>query len=111
MSNTTIRTGLIDAINQLMRLSDVCSDPNQSFELGIKIRELFQKLDRVIVTTLTDTTPEFEQALVALDQLTIQATEALDDATKIAATINKAGEVVGKVEKLVVGVAGVLAIL
>jgi len=111
MSNKTIRAGLIDALNQLMRLADGCSDPNQAFELNIKIRELFQKLDRVIVARLESNTPEFEQALVSLDELTKQATVALDDASKVAATIAKAAEAVGKIEKLVVGVAGILAIL
>lgn len=111
MPNNTIRVGLIDSINQLMRLADVYGDPNQVFELNIKIRELFHKLDRVIVSTLERTSPEFEDALTTLDAPTVQAQEAMDDASRVAATISKAADAVAKVEKLVIGVVGILAIL
>lgn len=111
MSDETIRKNLVDSINEMTRLLEVCQDSNQQFELRIKIRELFQRLDRVIVATLDSSSQEFKDAIDALQALTKKATEAKDDLNKVAETINKAAEAVGKVEKLVKNVAGVLAIL
>ncbi len=111
MSNQTIRLGLVDAINQLMRLADACDDANQVFELNIKIRELFQRLDRVIVAELESSSVAFDEALIALDKLTASAKEAMDDTNKVAATIAKANDAIAKVEKVVTGVMGILAIL
>jgi len=108
--NKTIRVGLIDAIDQMMRLSDVCDDPNQKFEINLKVRALYQMLDRVIVTTLQTTDADFEQALLALDELTQQAISATASVTMVAETITKAADAIGKIEKLVAGVVGILAI-
>ena len=111
MSDETIRKSLVDAINEMTRLLEVCVDSNQEFALKIKIRELFQKLDRVIVTALNADTVEFEDALSALQALSIQAKEAKDDLEKVAKTLQKASDAVTKVEKLVIGVVGILAII
>ncbi len=111
MYNETIRQNLIDAINEMTRLLEVCNDSNQQFEIRIKIRELFQRLDRVIVAILDSSTPEFTEAIEALKGLTKRAEEAKNDLEKVADTINKAAEAIGKVEKLIANVAGVMAIL
>ena len=111
MSNETIRGNLVNAINEMTRLLEVCNDENEKFELRIKIRELFQRLDRVIVATLDSGTPEFAEAVESLKSLTAKAIEAKNDLEKVADTINKASEAIGKVEKLVKNVVGVLAIL
>ena len=111
MSNETIRQGLVDAINEIARLLEHCDDPNLAFELKIKKMELFHELDLVIVTTLTAGTADFNHALASLTELTAAAKAAKDDVNKIAVTINKAAEAVGRVAKLVKGVVGVLAIL
>ena len=111
MSNETIRNGLVDAINEMTQLLEVCEDSNQEFDLRIKIRELFQKLDRVIVTMLDSETIEFIEALKSLKELTKKAKEAKKDLEKVTETIKKAAEAVGKVEKLVKDVSGILAIL
>jgi len=108
--NKTIRLGLVDAINQMMRLSDVCDDPDHKFEINLKVRALFKILDRVIVTTLQTTDADFEQALLALDALTQQANSATASLTMVAETITKAADAIGKIEKLVAGVVGILAI-
>lgn len=111
MSNETIRVNLVNAINEMSKLLEVCNDENQKFELRIKIRELFQRLDRVIVATLDTGTPEFDEAIKSLKALTKKAVEAKKDVNKIAETINRAAEAIGKVEKLVKNVVGILAIL
>ncbi len=111
MSNETIRGNLVDAINEMTRLLEVCNDDNQKFDLRIKIRELFQRLDRVIVATLVSGTPEFEEAIESLKSLVAKANEAKQDLEKVNETINKATEAIGKVEKLVKNVVGVLPIL
>lgn len=111
MSNETIRVNLVNAINEMSKLLEVCNDENQKFELRIKIRELFQRLDRVIVATLDSGTPEFDEAIKSLKSLTAKAIEAKQDLDKIAVTITKAAKAIGKVEKLLKNVVGVLAIL
>lgn len=111
MSNETIRENLVNAINEMTRLLEVCNDENEKFELRIKIRELFQRLDRVIVATLDSGTPDFAEAVESLKSLTAKAIEAKSDLEKVTETINKAAEAIGKVEKLVKNVVGVLAIL
>ena len=112
MGNETIRINLVDAINEMSRLLEVCEDPNEQFEIRLKIRELFQRLDRIIVTVITDTgTSEFNDAIKALKALTKQAKKAKKNLEKVEATIKKATNAINKVEKLVTGVAGVLPIL
>jgi len=111
MLNQTIRGSLVDAIDAMTRLLAVCEDPNQAFELRIKIRELFQKLDRVIVTSLDSGSEAFEQALIELEQLTTTAIAAKEDLAQVTATLEQATRALTKVEKLVKGVIGVLAIL
>lgn len=111
MAKETVRKNLVDAINELTKLLEVCKDPNERFELRIKIRELFQRLDRVIVATLDSETPEFSEAVESLKALTKKAKEARAHLDKVADTINAAGEAINKVEKLVKNIAGVLAIL
>lgn len=110
MSKETIRKNLVDSINEMTHLLEVCQDSNQQFELRIKIRELFQRLDRVIVATLDSSTQEFTDAIDALKALTKKAKRAKNDLGKVAETINKAAEAVEKVEKLVKNIVGVLAI-
>ena len=73
MSDNTIRGNLVDAINEMTKVLDLCEDPNQCFEIKIKIRELFHRLDRVIVASLDPTTEEFEDAIKALQVLTLTA--------------------------------------
>lgn len=63
------------------------------------------------MATLDSTTTEFQNAITALKSLTDIAIEAKRDVDKVAEVINKAAEAIGKVEKLVKNVAGVLAIL
>lgn len=111
MSEETVRKNLVDSINEMTRLLEICEDSNQRFELRIKIRELFQRLDRVIVATLDSSTHEFKDAISALQKLTKKAKEAREDLDKVADAINKAADALGKVEKLVKNVAGVMAIL
>lgn len=111
MTNNTIRGNLVDAINEITILLEVCEDPNQCFEIRIKIRELFHMLDRVIVASLDSTTPEFDEAITALQALTTKATEAKLSLNKVAEVIQKAATAIGKVEKLVKNVAGVLSII
>lgn len=111
MPVNTIRGNLVDAINEITKLLEVCDDSNQCFEIRIKIRELFQRLDRVIVASLDPTTAEFDEAIKALQSLTKAAIEAKTKLNKVAEVINKAATAIGKVEKLVKNVAGVLAIL
>ncbi|CAH1202634.1 conserved hypothetical protein [Candidatus Nitrotoga sp. BS] len=111
MSNETIRGNLVDAINELNKLLETCNDENLKFEIRIKIRELYQRLDRVIVATLDATTTEFADAIDALKSLTAKANKAKQDIDKVAAVINQAAKAISKVEKLITNVAGVLAIL
>jgi uncharacterized protein (UPF0147 family) len=111
MPDNTIRGNIVNAINELNKLLEVCQDPNECFEIRIKIRELFQRLDRVIIASLDSTTPEFDAAIQALQSLTKAATEAKVKLDKVAAVIAKAATAVSKVEILVKNVAGVLAIL
>jgi len=111
MSTQTIRGNLVDAINELNKLLEVCTDENQCFEIRIKIRELFQRLDRVIIATLDSSTVEFDDAIKSLQDLTKEAKTAKTKLDKVAEVINKAAIAVGKVEKLVKNVAGVLPIL
>lgn len=111
MANETVRVHLVNAINELTRLLEVCSDTNQQFEIRIRIRELFQRLDRVIVATLDSGTREFDDAIASLEVLTASAIKAKTDLDQIAVTINNAAEAIQKVEKLVKKVSGVLNIL
>ncbi|OGB22443.1 MAG: hypothetical protein A3I66_04025 [Burkholderiales bacterium RIFCSPLOWO2_02_FULL_57_36] len=111
MPNQTIRGNLVDAINELNKLLEICPDENQCFEIRIKIRELFQRLDRVIIATLDSSTMEFDEAIKALQALTKEAEKAKTQLDRVAEVINKAAKAVAKVEKLVKNVTGVLAIL
>ena len=111
MSDNTIRGNIVDAINEMTKLLDICEDENQCFEIRIKIKELFQRLDRVIVASLDSTTPDFDDAIKALQSLTKQATDAKASLDKVAAVINKAAIAIGKVEKLVSNVTGAIKFL
>lgn len=111
MANETIRGNIVDAINEMNKLLEVCKDDNQCFEIRIKIRELFQRLDRVIIASLDATTPEFSDAISALKDLTNEAKRAKTKLDKVATVINKAATAIGKVEKLVTNVSGVLKIV
>ena len=111
MQNETIRKNLVDSINEMTRLLEVCQDSNQQFELRIKIRELFQRLDRVIVATLESNTQDFKDAVEALQVLTKKAKEAKEELNKVEETIDKAAEAVGKLEKLLKNVVGLISIL
>lgn len=111
MPDNTIRGNLVDAINEMTKLLEVCEDSNQCFEIRIKIRELFQRLDRVIVASLDSTTPEFNEAIKALRSLTKAAADAKSKLDKVTDVLNKAATAIGKVEKLVKNVTGVLAVL
>jgi hypothetical protein len=82
MSTETIRVNLVNAINEMSKLLEVCNDENQKFEIRIKIRELFQRLDRVFVATLESGTPEFDEAIKSLKSLTKKAIEAKRDVSK-----------------------------
>ncbi len=111
MANETIRGNIVDAINELNKLLEICQDSNQCFEIRIKIRELYQRLDRVIVASLDASTPEFSDAIKALKDLTKEAINAKTKLDKVATVINKAATAIGKVEKLVTNVSGVLKIV
>ncbi len=111
MPRETIRKNLVDAINELTRLLEACDDTNRQFELRIKIRELFQQLDRVIVAILESGTPQFNDAVEALKTLTKEAKSAKAKIEMVGKVIDKAADAVKKVEKLIVGVKGVLPIL
>lgn len=111
MSNETVRGNLVDSINEMTKVLDLCQDSNECFEIKLKIRKLFQLLDRVIIATLDSTTDEFDQAIKSLQSLTLTAKAAQVDLDKVADMIKKSATAIGKVEKLVVNVAGVLAIL
>lgn len=108
MSSNTIRGNLVDALNEMTKLLEVCENRDQCFEIRIKIRELFQSLDRVIAASLDSTTPDFDDAIKALQSLTNEATEAKRKLDKVAVVINKAATAIGKVEKLVRNVTGIL---
>ena len=109
----TVRGNLIDAINELSKLLDVTQDPNEQFEIRIKLRELYQRLDRVVVADLSSvtTTVKFRAAIDALKALTEAAKEAQRDVAKVSKAIRKAASAVGKVEKLVSNVAGTLPLI
>ncbi|GEM_PF-3063824 len=111
MTNETIRRHLVDAIQELTRLLEVCEESNQRFAIRIKIRELFHKLDRVIIASLNAQSPQFAEAITALKALTKEAKKARTNLNRVASTLKKATKALGKVEKLIKGVAGVLAIL
>ncbi|EPJ43582.1 MAG: hypothetical protein OFPII_40740 [Osedax symbiont Rs1] len=108
MSNDTIRKHLIDAINEMSKLLELSTDSNQKFELRIKIRELFHRLDRVIIASLNPATAEFNDAIESLKELTNQAKEAQVNLGKTIGIINKATKAIQKVEKLVKNIAGVM---
>ncbi|MCF6345771.1 MAG: hypothetical protein L3J00_04785 [Thiomicrorhabdus sp.] len=110
MASLTIRRNLVDAINEISGLIEVCPDPNQKFELRIKVRELFQRLDRVIVANLDTKTEEFKEAILALKELTKMARKAKKKLDNVAGIINKATDVVAKVEKLVKNVVGLVIV-
>ncbi len=111
MSNDTIRKHLIDAINEMSKLLELSTDSNQKFELRIKIRELFHRLDRVIIASLNPATAEFNDAIESLKELTNQAKEAQVNLGKTIGIINKATKAIQKVEKLVKNIAGVMVIV
>lgn len=111
MSSKTIRSSLIDAINEMTQLLENSDDANQRFEIRIKIRELYHRLDRVIISSLEPGTDSFKAAIEALNELTKQAKAAKKDIEKIPDTIKSATKAIKKVEKLVKGVTGVLTIL
>ena len=111
MATRTVRSSLIDAINEMTQLLENTEDANQQFEVRLKIRELYHRLDRVIITSLVPGSNDFKQALDALAELTKQAKTAKKDLDKIPDTIKSATKAIKKVEKLVKGVSGVLKIL
>ena len=111
MATRTVRSSLIDAINEMTQLLENTEDANQQFEVRLKIRELYHRLDRVIITSLVPGSNDFKQALDALTELTKQAKTAKKDLDKIPDTIKSATKAIKKVEKLVKGVSGVLKIL
>lgn len=110
-STDTIRTQLVDAINTLNHLLEVCDNVNDRFEIRLKIRELFHRLDRVIIASLDPKTTEFDDALMSLKALSTQAKTSKKNLDKVAITIAKAADAINKVEKLVKNVSGVLPII
>lgn len=111
MASKTVRSSLIDAINEMTQLLEKADDANQQFEIRLKIRELYHKLDRVIISTLTYGSDDFIAAIEAIDELTKQAKSAKKSIDKIPETIKSANKAIKKVEKLVKGVVGVLKIV
>ncbi|MDW6005427.1 hypothetical protein [Vibrio mangrovi] len=101
MSNETIRTNLVDALNEMNKLLEVCEDEDQQYEIRIQCKTLFQQLDRVIVATLDAGAAEYKDALSALKDLTSLAVEGKKDLEKMYKVIEKAADVIEKVEKLV----------
>jgi ABC-type transporter Mla subunit MlaD len=110
MNNTTIRSGLVDSINELTKALHATSDIDQKFQLRLDIKSLFKSLDKVITAELIAGTPAFEDALQSLNSLAVEAKEATDDINKIEALISKTSDVIAKIENVVKGISGVLNI-
>lgn len=109
MSNETLRGNLVDSINKMTRLLEICP-AHQRFELRAMIRELMQRLDRVLVATLDSATPEFAAAIASLHDLKKKAEHAKADLEEVAATIEQAAVAVDRLEEVVRNVVGVMAI-
>lgn len=111
MSQNMMRENLVGAINEMACLLEVCVDIDQRYDLRIKIRQLFQRMDRVIVASLDEHSLEFGAAIKSLAMLSEDARKAKDDLNRIAGTLNKASDAIGKLEKIVKNIDGVTAIL
>lgn len=108
MADETIRNNLVNAINDMTRLLETSISDDQRFELRLKIRELFRRLDQVVVATLESGTPEFDDALASIKSLSRTSREAKEDLGKLEEVLTRATETVAKVEKLVKNVVGVM---
>lgn len=110
MSNETdiIRNNLLDAINELTGLLEVCTDADQQFALRIKIRDLSRQLDQVTVAALDGGSPAFIAAIASIQTLTEQAKTAKEDLQRVAETINKAAQVLASIETLVKNAVGLM---
>jgi len=103
MSNETIRKGLIDAINALTLLHEVC-DSNQEFTLRLKISDLFHQLDRVLMMAVIVEEAELNAAITSIKEVTEMAKEAEYALDKVTETITKAEEVASRLDHLIGGV-------
>ena len=100
MKDETLRQHIVDAINDLTQLLELCEDPDQRQALRLKIRELFIQLDEIIVAKIDNDSHAFSEAITALQTLSTQAQEAAEDLEIVATTLSKAADVIEKISKL-----------
>ena len=103
---------VIEQINELNKLLTKDIDNNQKFEIKKKKYELYHALDRIVEADFTDIkkTPAFKQALKAVKDATKSAKDAKKSIDKVTKALKDTADALGKIEKLVKGVLGVLAV-
>ena len=103
---------VIGQINELNKLLQVDIDNDKKFQLKKRKFELYHQLDRIVESDLKSVknTVEFKAALEAVKIATKSAKEAKRDIGKLERALSDATKAIGKIEDLVVGVVGVLAI-
>lgn len=104
---------VIGQINELNKILKTDIDNNQKFEIKKRKYELFHQLDRIVEADFSSTksTPAFKQALAAVKDATKSAKDAKKDISKVTKALEDTTEAIGKIEKLVKGVVGVMAVL
>lgn len=108
MTHSTILAGLTDSIDELTKVLHTTNDVDQKFQLRLNITKLFRSLDKIVLAESTVSSPTFDNAIGALNSLSIKAMEASQDIDQIQSLINKSAEVIEQVENIANGVSGIL---
>jgi hypothetical protein len=101
MTATNLRGGLSDLVNSLNKARNNCTDPAHQTELQKLIRVHMLLWEEVIRQTLDSSTPDYQQALTAINEAEKHAQSAIADVNRMAEMIAKATTAAKAVDKVV----------
>jgi hypothetical protein len=102
--NTTIRHSLVDAMNDLAKLSYQVNDPVQIEVLKTQYDQLYTLFNHVIWTDMQAAfnSKEYKDAVNGLNKLTQEARQAADEINHTAKVIQTTANVIGKISQVFV---------
>lgn len=102
--NTTIRHGLVEAMNDLAKLSYQVNDPVQRDVIKAQYDQLYTQFNHVIWTDMQRAfnSKEYKDAVDGLNILTQEARQAAKDINRTAQVIQTTANVMGKISQVFV---------
>lgn len=100
MSKKDLKEQLAETINELSSLLEVTEDPDQQFALRTRLHEMSASLDKLVVSELQVSPPEFNEAMDSLKKLAGEAKNVRADIKKFEKILEKSASTIARVEKL-----------